>query len=120
RGVVTSVLVGALERQRHARAHADEAVGPEADRLALEPLLAALLDVFLRDAPRRTGRRRRIEREKVGPGRVEHEAHAMRIDNLYSLHPLVQHLGRCAAIAVEAELHVLGRERIAVVELEAL
>ena len=44
----------------------------------------------------------------------------MGVDDLDGLDPLVQDLGRDAPVAGEAELHVLGRERIAVVEPEPL
>jgi hypothetical protein len=42
--------------------------------------------------------------------------HAMRIDHLDSNRPVVQQLGGSATIAPEAERHVFGGERIAVVE----
>ena len=119
RRLLAPVLLVRLEDQLHAGAHPHESIGPETDRLALEAVLTDFLDVFPGHDPRGAGGRRGIEREEVRPGRVEHEAHAMRIDDLHGFHALVQLPGRRPTVAVEAELHVLGREGVAVVELEA-
>ena len=118
--LLAPVLLVGLEHELDAGVHAHEPIGPEPHRLALEALLADLLDVLLGHDPGGAGGRRGIERQEVRPGRVQHEAHAVRVDDLHRLHPLVQELGRGAPVALEAELHVLGREGIAVVEPEAL
>jgi len=81
-----------------------EAVGPD------------LLDVPLRDDPARPAGERAVEREEVRPRLAQREPHAGRPDDGDLAHLLVQQL---ALGALEAELHVLGGERIAVVELHA-
>ena len=48
------------------------------------------------------------------------EAHLVRVDDLDRLDVLFQVCGARAFVALEAELHVLGRERIAVVEFHTL
>ena len=97
---------------------AHEPVGPETDRLLLEAVVAHSLDVLLRHHPARAADERAIERHEVGPGLVQLEAHAVRIDDRDLPHLVVQDLRSLGAM--EAELHVLGGERIAVVELEPL
>ena len=51
---------------------------------------------------------------------MEDEADAMRVDDVYSLDPIVQQLRRGASITQKAELHVLRREGVAVVEFQPL
>src|SRR5437016_8579074 len=48
------------------------------------------------------------------------EAHAPEIDDLDFTYALLEEFRPRAAVALEREFHVLGRHRIAVVELEAL
>ena len=48
------------------------------------------------------------------------EAHLMRVDDLHRLDVLLQVSGARAFVALETELHVLGRERVAVVKRHAL
>ena len=97
---------------------ADELVGPEADRVLLEAVGAHLLHVLLGDDPARAGRVGPVEGHEVGPRLVEMEAHAVGPGDLDVAHLLLQDLR--ALGAVEAEPHVLGGERVAVVELHAL
>ena len=46
------------------------------------------------------------------------KAHDLRADDLHLADRVAQYLGRRALVAVEAELHVLGRDGIAVVEFQ--
>ena len=119
RRLLAPVLLVGFEHELHAGSHAHESVGPEPDRLLLEGFLPNLLDVLFRYDPRRAGGGGGIERQEVRPRRLQHETHAMRIDDLDCLHPLVEQLGGGAPIAVKAELHVLGRERVTVVKPKA-
>ena len=110
-------LVG-LHDQLDARRVAHELVGPQADRLLLEAVVADLLDVLLRHDPARAAHEGAVERHEVGPRLVQVKAHAIGIDDDHLPHLVVQDLR--ALGAVEAELHVLGGEGVAVVELQAL
>ena len=118
-GLLAPVLLVGLEHELDAGRHADEPIGPEPDRLPLEAVLADLLDVLLGHDPRGAGGRRRVE-DAGNPATAGASANRTRrrIDDVDRLHPVVQQLGGGAAVALEAELHVLRRERIAVVELE--
>ena len=120
RGLLAPVLLVGLQHQLHTWRHAREAIGPEPHGLASESLLADLLDVLLGHDPRRAGGRSGIEDQEVGPRRVKNEADAMRVDDVHGLDPVVQRLRGGAPIAQEAELHVLRREGVAVVELQPL
>jgi hypothetical protein len=120
RGLLPPVLLVRLEHELLARIHADEAIRAEPHGLPLESSLADLLDVLLGDDPRRPGGRCGVEHEEVRPGLVQRESHAVRVDDIHRLHPVVQQLGRGAAVSLEAELHVVGREGVAVVKLEPL
>ena len=109
-------LVG-LHHDLDARLHADEFVGAEADRVLLETVGSDLLEIFLRRDPARAARERAIERHEIRPRFVQNKAHRVRIDRDDLLHLLVQ-FG--ALRAPEAEDHVIGGERVAVMEFEAL
>src|SRR5229473_4717917 len=114
------VLLVCLQHQLHSGSHAREAIGSEPHRLASESLLTDLLDVLLGHDPRRARGRGGIEDEEVGPRRVQDEADAIRVNDVHGLDPVVQKVRGGAAITQEAELHVLRREGVAVVELEPL
>ena len=114
------VPVEGLEHQLHAGRDGDEAVGPGADRRLLEAVLADLLDVLARNDPRRPGGRGRVERHEVRPRLLEPEADAPGIDRLDRGHPLLQRLRGDAPVALERELHVVGGDGLAVVELRPL
>ena len=88
--------------------------------MPFETILADPIEIRFRDNPGRPARRAGIEREEVGPGGMEDETDAVSVDDLDRLHPLVQQLGRSPLVAQEAESHILGGERIAVVEGQAL
>src|SRR4029453_9354007 len=118
RRLLAPVLLVGLEDELDAGRLPDDAIGPESDRLPAEAVLADLLDVLLWNDPGGAGGRRRVEEQEVRPRPVEREPHAQRIDDVDRLHPVVQQLGGSALVALEGELHVVGREWIAVVELE--
>ena len=118
RGHLAPVTLVGLHHQLDARRVADELVGPEAHRILLEAVGAHLLHVLLGDDPARAGRVGPVEGHEVGPRLVEVEAHPVGSGDLDVAHLLLQDLR--ALGAVEAEPHVLGGERVAVVELESL
>ena len=96
----------------------DELVGAEADRLPLEAVVADPLDVLLGHHPARAAHQRSVERHEVRPGLAQLKADAVRIDDHDLAHLVVEDLR--ALGAMKAELHVLGGEGVAVVELESL
>src|SRR6185503_17146727 len=114
------VLLVRLKHQFHAGSHPNEAIGTEADRLTLPAFLPDLFDVLPGGDPRSAGRRRRVEDQEVGPGRVQHEPHPVLVGNLHGLYSLVKQLARDAPVTLEGKLHIVGREGIAIVKLEAL
>src|SRR5207247_6533520 len=95
-----------------------ESIGPEPDRLLLEAFVTDLLDVFLGHDPAGAGRQRSVEGHEIGEGLVELEPNPIGIDDRDLAHLLLEDLGSLGAM--EAELHVLGGEWIAVVELQPL
>jgi len=97
---------------------AHEPIGAQADRLLLEAFVADSLDVLLRHDPAGARGQGAIERHEIRERLVQLEAHADGIDHRDLAHFLLEDLG--ALRALEAELHVLGGEGIAVVELETL
>ena len=107
-----------FHHQLHAGRVAHELVGPEPDGLFLEALVADLLDVLPGHDPARAGRQRSVERHEVGERLVEMEAHARGADHLDLPHPVLEDLADLGPL--EAELHVVGGEGVAVVELQAL
>src|SRR5262245_11352585 len=78
-----------------------------------------LLDVLLGDDPRGARLGRAEEGHEVRPGLLEAEADAVLIDDLDGRHARLHERRPGALVAVEGELHVLGRDRIAVVKLDA-
>ena len=117
-GHLAPVALEGFEHQLHAGREGDELVRPGADRRLLEPVLADLLDVFLRHDPARAGGGA-VERQEIRPRLLQHEADAALIRRLDRRHPLLHQRRRGAAIALEGELHVLRGHRLAVVELRA-
>ncbi len=113
------VLVERLQHQFDARRERDELVRPGADRRLLESVLADLLDVFARHDPAGAGGDG-IEGDEVRPGILQLEHDALRIGRFHRRHALLQQRVRRATIALERELHVIGGDRIAVVELRTL
>ena len=97
---------------------AHELVGSQPDRLSPEAVVAHLLHVLLGHDPACPGRERAVEGHDVGPRLVQLEAHPVGGDDRHLPDLLLEDLGPLGA--QEAELHVLGGERIAVVEPEAL
>ena len=83
-----------------------------------ETVVPDLRQVFLGDDDPGAGGRRPVERHEVRPRGIQPEAHGERIDDLDRAHASLELLGAGAFVALEAELHVLGGEGIAVVELE--
>ena len=111
------VALEGLHHQLDARRVAHELVRAQADGMLLEAVGTDLLDVLLGHDPARAADDRPVVAHEVGPRLVQREAHAGGRDDGDLLDLVVQQL---ALRAVEAELHVLRGERIAVVELEAL
>src|SRR5439155_1522016 len=64
--------------------------------------------------------RRAVERHEVGPRLLEAEANALGIDDLDRGHPGLERGGAATLVALERELHVVGGQRLAVVEPQAL
>src|SRR5262245_59765595 len=81
-------------------------------------LFADLRDVFLRDDDADAGGGRAVERHEIGPGPFEPETHRERIDDVDLADARLELLGARPLVALEAELHVLAGDGIAVVELE--
>ncbi|OLC00517.1 MAG: hypothetical protein AUH30_02350 [Candidatus Rokubacteria bacterium 13_1_40CM_68_15] len=97
---------------------AHELVRAETDRLLLEAVVSHSLHVLLGHDPARARHQAAVEVHEVGPGLVEVETDAVGPDDL-DVADLLAHLPGALA-ALEAEFHVLGREGIAVVELQSL
>src|SRR5207245_542804 len=83
-------------------------------------LVADFLDVLDGNDPRRAGRGGCVEDEKVRPRFLEMETHAIRVDDLDLPHLVFEHLGRRSAVTIERELHVVGGQEVAVVEVNTL
>ena len=94
--------------------------GPAPIGRFLESLHADLLHVLLRHDPGRAGRGGGVEGHEIGPGLLEDEAHAQGVDHLDAGDLGLEQPGGGPAVALERELHVLRRHRLAVVELHAL
>src|SRR5262249_49352807 len=107
-----------FEHDLYAGGVAHEFVGAGADRVFAEAVVADLGEVFLRndDAGGRGGRS--VEGHEVRPRVLELKADRERIDDVDLADASQEFLGAGAAIALEAELYVLGGQGIAVVELE--
>ena len=118
RGHLAPVALVGLHHQLDARIVADELVGTEPDGVLLEAVVAHLLDVLLGHDPAGPGHHGAVEGHEVRPRLVQDEAHPGRSHHDDLAHFLVQDLR--ALGAVEAELHVLGGEGVAVVELQPL
>ena len=111
------VVLVRLHDHFDARLLADELVGAETDRVLLEAVGADLLEVVFRGDPAGGARQRAVERHEIRPRLMQHEPHLVRVDDHDLLHLLVQ---LRPFRALEAEHHVLGGERVAVVEFHAL
>ena len=112
------VAVIRFDHELDAGVEGHEAIGPGADRRLLEPVVADALDVLLRHDPGGTGGRCRVERHEVRPRLLEPEPDALRVDDLDRGHPRFQRGGAAALVALERELHVVGRERYPLAEHE--
>ena len=86
----------------------------------MKALVADLSEILFGNDPPHAAGQGGVDGEEVGPGRVEHKAHVMGIDDLDGLHLRVQELGRDPLVAPEAIFDVFRRERIAIVEGHAL
>jgi len=111
------ILVERLEYQLYAGGERDEAVRTGADRRFFIAVVANFLDVLLRDDPPGARRACPIEGHEIGPGLLEPKPDAAGIEDLDRRDPLLEGLGEDAPIALEGELHVLGGDGLAVVEL---
>ena len=85
--------------------------------MLLEAVGADLLEVVLGGDPAGGARQRAVERHEVRPRLMQHELHLVRVDDHDLLHLFLE---LRPLRALEAELHVLGGERVAVVEFHAL
>src|SRR5262249_51906582 len=86
---------------------ADKLVGPGADRLLAEALLADLLDVLPGDHEAGGGRGGAVERHEIWPRLLEMKAHGRGIDDRHPLNARAELAGARALVPVEAELHVV-------------
>ena len=120
RGRLAPVALEGLEHHLHAWIERNEAIGAGPDRPLLEALLADLLEVLLRDDPGRSRCRGAVEGHEVRPRLLQHDAHASRVRGLDLLDAILEQLGRRALVALERELHVVGGDRLAVVEVGVL
>src|SRR3989441_11140317 len=112
------VPVEGLDHQLHAGIEGHEAIWPGPDRRLLEAVLADLLDVLLGNDPSRPRRRRAVEGHEVRPRLLQPEADAPGIQNIDRGHLVLERLREDAAVPLERELDVLGRDGLAVVELD--
>src|SRR5687768_244583 len=87
--------------------------------MLLVALVPDLLDVLLRYDPARAGRAR-VEDEEVGPRLLETKPHPAGRRDLDGGDALLERLVGGAAVALERELDVLGRDRISGVKRGAL
>jgi len=87
--------------------------------MLLEAVLADLCEVVLRHDEAGGAGGRAVEGHEVGPRRLEMKAHHPGIDDLHSRDAVVQDLGGRALVALEAELHVVRGQWIAVVEFQS-
>ena len=108
-------LVG-FEHELDSRRERGEPVRPGADGRSLEALVADLLEVLPGHDPARAGGQASVIGHEIGPGLLQTKAHPGRIRGLHARDSLFQELRRRAPVALERELHVVGRDGIAVVE----
>src|SRR5437773_7442330 len=80
---------------------AHELVGPEADRRALEAVVAHTLHVLLRHDPARAGHDAPVVRHEIGPRLVENEPYARRARDHHVLDLVVEHLGALGPMEAE-------------------
>jgi hypothetical protein len=85
----------------------------------LEAVVADLLEVLPGHDPAGSGGEASVVGHEVGPGLLEPEADPARIDHLHRRDLILHELVRRAPVALERELHVVGGDRFAVVELDA-
>src|SRR5262249_17502400 len=86
----------------------------------LEAVLADLLDILLGDDPTRARGRRTVERHEIRPRVLQAEAHAHRIHYVDRDDAVLEKRRGRTPIPVEAELDVLGRDRVTVVKADAV
>src|SRR5512145_953517 len=94
------VPVDRLQHELDTGRERDEPIGARADRTLLEPFVADLLDVFLGHDPPGAGRAR-VEREEIGPRRLQAKANTVRAGGLDRGDPLLERLVGGAPVAVE-------------------
>src|SRR5262249_6369623 len=90
----------------------------EPDRLLLEALEAHLLDVLLGNDPGSPSRERSVEGHEIGEWLDQVESYTIGTDDRDVSDLLLEDPGSLGPL--EAELHVLGGEGIAVVKLQAV
>src|SRR5262249_25250436 len=107
-----------LEHHLNARRVADEFIGPGADRVLAESLVADLRHITLRyDEPGGSGRGA-VKGHEIRPGLVENEAHRERINDLDLANVGFEFSRARAFVTLETELHIFGGPLVAVVKLE--
>ena len=91
--------------------------GPRPTGCLQEAVVADLLDIVLRHDPAGGADQRSVIGHEIRPRLLQDELHRVRIDDLDLLHLFAD---QRRLRALEAEFHVLGGERVAVMELDAL
>src|SRR5207245_1475881 len=110
------VILVRLHYNLDARLYADKLVRAETDRMFSEAVRPDLREIFLGRDPARGARERAVKRHTIGPRFVQSETHRVRIDRDDLPHLLMQ---LYTLRAREAEDHVIGGERVAVMEFYA-
>ena len=114
------VALEGFEHQLDARVEAHELVGARADGRLAKALFTHALDVLPGHDPSGAGDEGAVESREIRPRLLEDEAHAIGRGRLDLLHRVLENLRSPAAVALEGELHVVGGDRISVMELGAL
>src|SRR5215467_9764667 len=96
-----------LKHQLYTWREGDEAIGARANRRLLEAVLAHALDIVPGDDPAGARRQGPVKAHKIRPGLREAETDASGLRRLNGGDPLLEHLRRDAAVALERELHVV-------------
>src|SRR5213596_1382303 len=114
------VALEGFQHELDPRRERDELVGTGPDRRLPEPVLAHSLDILPGDDPGRARCRCAVERHEVRPRLLEPETDAPGIRRLDRGDLLLERPRGDAAVPVERELDVLGRDGLAVVERRSL
>ena len=119
RRLFAPILVERFEDELYPGVERDEFVRAGADRGFLEGVVTDLLNISFGHDPAGPGRGR-VEGQEVRPRVLQAEADMAGIRSFDRGDPRLQQIVGRTTIALERELHVLGRHRLAIVELRAL